>query len=62
MADRQTVAPVKAENVIGQLAVGERLVYRFPAALERHEARVRAFRMLNRDHPAENPMCWRVEE
>lgn len=51
---------VKKDGTLGRAPVGTeyRATFRNPRSLD--DARVRAFRMLQRDRPSENPMCWGV--
>jgi hypothetical protein len=52
---------VKTEGVIGDLPVGTTILVNAPARFGERDAKVRAFRMLQRDHPKENPMCWEAQ-
>lgn len=60
--DRQTVVLVKTTAVFGRLRPGTRDETKHPAELDREAAAARAFRMLKRSNPDENPMEWAVEE
>lgn len=58
---RQIVRIVKTDAILGPLPVGAQFEGLFAVALKRDVAVARTFRMLKRDHPGENPMCWTVE-
>lgn len=58
---RQIVRIVKTDAILGSLPVGAQFEGLFAVALKRDAAVARTFRMLKRDHPGENPMCWTVE-
>lgn len=58
---RQRVGIVKTNETLGTLPKGARFEGLFTVPIERDEAVARTFRMLKRDHPGENPMCWTVE-
>jgi hypothetical protein len=50
----------KVEGVLGKLDVGTSIVVSTPPEMDERDSRVRAFRMLERDHPQENLMCWKA--
>lgn len=53
---------VKTDDVTGPAAIGTVYEAKFSRAraTTREDAHVRAYRMLKRDRPSENPMSWTV--
>lgn len=51
---------VKHEDVLGPDPVGAEYACQPPATLPASEATYFAFRLLKRDKPEENMMCWKV--
>jgi hypothetical protein len=55
------VCLVKTDDHLGSLCLGSRYEALFDRATPPDVARVRTYRMLKRDNPDENPMCWTVD-
>jgi hypothetical protein len=51
---------VKVSGALGQAPVGEQYQALFRSDVPRNEQVHRAYRMLKRERPSENPMCWEV--
>lgn len=61
-SSQQPVVLVKTDGVLGPMPVGSSYTKAFAFDFPRDVAVRRTFRMLKRDHPDENPMCWTVSD
>jgi len=60
--EKRRVRLTKTSEIFGRMAKGSTIVVTAPAGMDADEARVRAYKTLGREHPAENPMEWQANE
>lgn len=58
---RQRVNLVKTDGTLGGVPVGTQFEVLLSPDLPRAEAKIRAYRLLKRDYPFENSMCWTAD-